>query len=227
MIVQHIPLQGNKRSYYIDYEDIYKLIHFMKKNLTVREKRVVDWIKGFQQTSGGYPTYREIQDAMGLCSINSVSQYVRQLARKGFLELIKNRGYRLAVDHRPPAFVSLSLMGSVQAGSPNSTQEAVETLALPQQWAPSSDKSFVLRVRGTSMEDAGIYEGDLLVVDGSKRAREGDIVVALVEGENTVKRFVQKNGKNYLKAESKHHSDIYPQGEWKIQGVVKNLIRQY
>jgi repressor LexA len=198
----------------------------MKKELTSRESKVIQWIKHYQQTHGGYPTYREIQGALGFNSINSVSQYIKQLAGKGYLELIKNKGYRLAAVERP-AFVSLSLLGSVQAGGPNSTQETSETVALPQQWVTSPQKSFLLKVRGNSMEDAGIHEGDMVVVDSSKKAQVGDIVVALVDGETTVKRLSQKNGKNYLKAESQNHADIHPDDTWEIQGIVKSLIRQY
>jgi len=198
----------------------------MKKELTSRESKVIQWIKKYQQDHGGYPTYREIQGALGLNSINSVSQYVKQLATKGYLELIKNKGYRLTAEERP-AFVSLSLMGTIQAGNTNTTQETPETHTIPQQWVSSPQKSFLLRVRGNSMEDAGIHEGDMVVVDASKKPQVGDVVVALVEGETTVKRLAQKNGKNYLKAESKHHSDIHPEDAWEIQGVVKSLIRQY
>ncbi|MGE3278867.1 MAG: LexA family protein, partial [Candidatus Altimarinota bacterium] len=136
----------------------------MKKELTSRESKVIQWIKEYQQENGGYPTYREIQGALGLNSINSVSQYIKQLAAKGYLELIKNKGYRLTAEERP-AFVNLSLMGSIQAGSTNMTQETPETHAIPQQWVPSPQKSFLLRVRGNSMEDAGIHEGDMVVVD--------------------------------------------------------------
>jgi repressor LexA len=198
----------------------------MKKELTSRESKVIQWIKHYQQENGGYPTYREIQGALGFNSINSVSQYIKQLAVKGYLELIKNKGYRLGAEERP-AFVNLSLMGSIQAGSTNITQENPETVVIPQQWVSSPQKSFLLRVRGNSMEDAGIHEGDMVVVDSSKKAQIGDVIVALVDGETTVKRLAQKNGKNYLQAESKQHSDIHPKGSWEIQGVVKSLIRQY
>lgn len=198
----------------------------MKKELTAREHKVVQWIKDYQRENGGYPTYREIQDALKLSSINSVSQYVKQLARKGFLELIKNKGYRLALQERP-SFLTLPLLGSIQAGSPNFTQESEETMTIPQQFIQSPQRSFVLRVRGNSMEDAGIFEGDMVVVDAAKKAKEQDVVVALIDGETTVKRLATKNGKQYLKAESQHHRDIHPQGSWEIQGVVTGLMRGY
>lgn len=198
----------------------------MKKDLTAREKKALQWIKSYQQETGGYPTYREIQNALKLSSINSVSQYVRQLARKGSLELIKNKGYRLS-EHQRPGMVILPMLGMVQAGSPNSTQETEETMALPQQFVPSSQRSFLLTVRGNSMSEAGIHEGDMVIVNADKKPEIGDVVVALVEGESTVKRLTKEKGKLYLKAESASHPDIYPEGVWEIQGVVNGLWRKY
>lgn len=199
----------------------------MKTVLTKREQGVLDWIKSFQQAQGGYPTYREIQTAFGFSSINSVAQYLKQLAKKGFVDQIKNRGYRLPAQHRP-RWVELPLLGAVQAGSPNQTQEEPETMILPQQFVPTSARrAFLLRVRGNSMSEAGIHEDDLVIVDQSSTPKVGDIVVALLEGENTVKRLAERKGKRYLLAESKEHPDIFPESEWEIQGVVRGLWRNF
>jgi|CXWL01.1.fsa_nt_gi repressor LexA len=198
----------------------------MSKHLTIREQRALDWIKSYQQQTGGYPTYREIQTALNLSSINSVSQYIRQLSRKGAVELIKNKGYRLP-EHQRPGMVVLPLLGMVQAGSPNSTQLIEESMALPQQFVSSTQRSFLLTVRGDSMSDVGIHEGDMVIVNADQKPEPGDVVVALVDGETTVKRLARQQGKLYLKAESKNHSDIYPDGSWQIQGVVSGLWRKY
>ena len=77
------------------------------------------------------------------------------------------------------------------------------------------------------MSDAGIHEGDLVIVNSGQKASNGDIVVALLDGETTVKRLAEKNGKKYLKAESSEHDDIIPEGLWEVQGVVTGLWRQY
>lgn len=198
----------------------------MKKELTPREKKVFNWIKDFQHDYGSYPTYREIQAALKFSSINSVSQYVKQLAAKGYLEMIKNRGYRLPAQERP-SMVNLPLLGTIQAGGPNTTQEVPETMSLPQQMVPSPQRSFLLRVRGNSMSNAGIHEDDIVIVDPTKKPSIGDVVVALVEDETTVKRLAQKNGKKYLKAESPDHEDIHPKEKWEIQGVVSGLWRTF
>jgi repressor LexA len=198
----------------------------MKKDLTAREKKVLEWIKSYQQDHGGYPTYREIQAALKFNSINSVSQYIKQLAKKGYVELIKNKGYRLAAQERSSS-INIPLLGSVQAGNTNVTQEEPETMSFPQEMVPSPQRSFLLRVRGNSMSDAGIHEDDLVIVDGGKEAQLGDVVVALIEGESTVKRLMEKKGKRYLQAESSDHDDIHPEGNWEIQGVVAGLWREF
>lgn len=198
----------------------------MKQSLTKKENKVFQWIKSSQQESGGYPTYRDIQKALKFHSINSITQYVKQLAKKGYLDLVKNKGYRLSADQLT-SMVSLPMLGSVQAGGPNFTQEEAETMTLPQQMVQSPQRSYVLKVRGDSMTDAGINDGDMVIVDSSKKAANGDIVVALLDGENTVKRLAEKGGKQYLKAESSEHPDIIPEGLWEIQGVVTGLTRSY
>lgn len=202
------------------------LLHMAKKPLTTRESKVLHFIEHFQQEHGQYPTYREIQTALKLLSINSVSQYVRQMSRKGYLERDKNRGFRL-MSYQPPSVVSLPLLGSIQAGHPNFTQEAEETIRLPQQLVSSPQRSFLLRVKGNSMEDAGIREGDLVIVDSAQKEKTGDVVVALLDEETTIKRLIQKDGTFYLKAESRNHQDIHPKNTWKIQGVVTGLWRKY
>jgi len=199
----------------------------MKKEMTKREKKVFDWIKDYQRDHGGYPTYREIQRALGFNSINSVSQYIRQLSDKGYLELIKNRGYRLPQQERP-ALVDLPLMGAVQAGLPNDSQEAgTDTMSIPGAMVPSPQRSFLLKVRGNSMSEAGIHEDDIVIVDGARKANVGDVVVALVGDQTTVKRLSKLKNRLYLKAESAEHEDIYPNEEWEIQGVVTGLWREY
>src|SRR3990172_3810900 len=141
----------------------------MKKELSKKEGKVFQWIKAFQQDSGGYPTYRDIQAALKFSSINSVTQYIKQLAKKGYLELIKNRGYRFSAGERP-SMVSLPMMGAIQAGGPNTTQETADTMTLPQSFVASPQRSFLLKVRGNSMSDAGIHEDDMVIVDSSKKA---------------------------------------------------------
>lgn len=197
-----------------------------KKGLTRGEMKTLEFIRSYHDRYGGYPTYREIQVGRRLKSINSITQYLRQLAKKGFIDPLKRRGFRLA-DQLRDSLVRVPLLGTVPAGSPTGTQELEEQTAVPQGLVRSGSSAFALRVRGGSMEEAGIHEGDMVLVDKKRKPQVGDIVVALIDGENTVKRFSAEKGRYYLKAESRHHRSIHPMGEWTIQGVVTGLMRQY
>ncbi|MFA5820968.1 MAG: transcriptional repressor LexA, partial [Candidatus Gracilibacteria bacterium] len=124
--------------------------------------------------------------------------------------------------------VSLPILGAIPAGGPVLTEEYVEGwMSVDKGVAKKADGYFLLRVRGNSMIDAGIFDGDLVVVNNKKEARDGDIVVALVDSENTLKRLLKKDGKAYLKAENSAYKDIHPASELMTQGVVTTLIRQY
>lgn len=197
--------------------------------LTKKEQFVLDYIRTFQKAYGTYPTYREIMTAAGASSVNSVSQYLKQLETKGEIEMIKNKGYRLTrrdEEMTDGGYFAFPLLGSVPAGGPSSTQELEDTMKLPASFVRKATHTFILQVRGESMRDAGILPGDFVFVE-RREAKVNDIVVALLDGENTVKRLVSQNGKRYLKAENPDYSDIHPQSEWEIQGVVVGLWRKY
>jgi repressor LexA len=200
---------------------------FTNSPLTKKESFVLDYIRTYQKEFGTYPTYREIMSAIGVNSVNSVCQYLKQLEDKGLVEIIKNKGYRLShIEEEDPGMCFLPLLGAVQAGVPNTTQEAEETISMPEVFIAKPNRTFILRVQGESMKDAGLNDGDNVIVE-RREAKVGEIVVALLNGENTVKRLVDHKGSLYLKAENPDHADIYPENEWAIQGVVVGLWRKY
>lgn len=201
---------------------------FDNNSLTKKENFVLDYIKTYQKEFGTYPTYREIMQAIGVTSVNSVCQYLKQLEDKGEIEIIKNKGYRLTrrEEAGEPGMRLFPLLGAVQAGVPNSTQEAEDTIKMPEAFIAKPDKTFILRVQGESMKDAGFNEGDYVIVE-RREAKVGEIVVALLNGENTVKRLIDNKGVLCLKAENPDFPDIYPESEWSIQGVVVGLWRTY
>lgn len=124
--------------------------------------------------------------------------------------------------------VKLPILGFIPAGGPVITEEYVNGyMTVGEELAKNGGDFFLLTVTGNSMIDAGIFEGDLVIVNSKKQPRDGDIVVALVDNANTLKRFVKKDGKVYLKAENKNYNNIYPENELVVQGVVTALIRQY
>ena len=126
------------------------------------------------------------------------------------------------------AVISVPLVGTIPAGGPVAAEENVlETYEIGKGLMPSSSGAFLLRVTGNSMIDAGIYESDMVMVAPNQPVRSGDVVVALVDGESTVKTYIKEGAKVYLQAENPEYENIYPTGELQIQGVVTGLIRNY
>ena len=162
-------------------------------NLTARQRQIVDLIRRHLDETGYPPTRAEIARALGFRSANAAEEHLKALARKGVIELVRgaSRGIRLIEPVRP---VGLPVVGRVAAGSPILAEEHVEDRYAidPGLFHPRAD--YLLRVRGMSMRDAGILEGDLLVVHRTRHAENGQIVVARLGDEVTVKRF-QRHGR--------------------------------
>jgi len=155
--------------------------------LTRRQQQVLDFLKGFMEDNGFPPTRAEMARALGFRSPNAAEDHLRALARKGAIELLggASRGIRLVV----PVAAGLPVVGRVAAGRPVLAQEHIEDhFQLDGRiFRPRPD--YLLRVQGMSMRDAGIRDGDLLVVHRTAEAVSGGIVVARLDDEVTVKRF--------------------------------------
>jgi repressor LexA len=175
--------------------------------LTARQQQVLDLIKSFIQRSGAPPTRAEIAAELGFKSPNAAEEHLHTLARKGAIELISgtSRGIRLLAPTKAPraghmgrqlalplsdfAQLSLPLVGRVAAGSPILAQEHIDQSFVVQADLFSARPDYLLRVRGMSMRDAGIWDGDLLAVQKTQDVRNGQIVVARLDNEVTVKRL--------------------------------------
>lgn len=203
------------------------------KALTQKQKNVLKLIAQKVKEVGYPPTLQELADALGVRSKNAVLKHLTALEKKGYIGKREGgaaRGIRILeslgfLDN--PGENSVPLVGTVAAGSPLLAEENVERyLTVPRYLLPSRGDYFALRVQGDSMIDAGIYEDDLVIVRATKRAHNGDIVVALIGNETTVKRFVAQDNQKYLKPENPKYPDIRPQEEWSVQGKVVALIRE-
>ncbi|MEE8212105.1 MAG: transcriptional repressor LexA [Acidiferrobacterales bacterium] len=155
-------------------------------SLTPRQTEILQMIRAFLAERGYPPTRHEIAQALGFRSVNAAVDHLKALARKGAIELLPgaSRGIRLLSDHD-----GLPVIGRVAAGSPILAEEHIETRYRldPALFKPRAD--YLLRVRGLSMRDAGILDGDLLAVHRTTEVRNGQIVVARIDDEVTVKRF--------------------------------------
>lgn len=177
--------------------------------LTARQREILDWIRHHLEATGMPPTRAEIAAGLGFRTASSAEDHLRALARKGVLELLPgtSRGLRLKEMAELPG-VGLPLVGRVAAGSPILATEHIEAHVRidPGLFSPRAD--YLLRVHGLSMKDAGILDGDLLAVHKTSEARSGQIVVARLGEEVTVKRVKRHSGHVQLVAENPDFAPI-------------------
>jgi len=203
----------------------------MSKLLTQRQKEILEIIAEHIKEKSYAPTYQELADILNIKSKYAILKHIDSLVAKGYLEKDSSaRALRIIHPDYLPADNSnydVPLIGRVAAGYPILAQENVERyISIPRAMIKSEGRYFALKVQGDSMVNAGILESDLVIVRSSSQAYSKDIIVALVEDEVTVKRLMKENGVTYLKAENEAYPDIYPAGDWSIQGKVVGLIRE-
>ena len=178
----------------------------MREELTSRQRKILEVIREAVNGRGYPPSIREIGEAVGLTSTSSVPSQLAALERKGFIrrDPTKPRAIELLVDRAKKAVSpgGLPLVGQVAAGQPVLAEENIEEYVEVPPIAGGDDGEFVLRVNGDSMKDAGILEGDFVVVRPQPTAADGEIVVALVGDEATVKRFFKERDHVRLQPEN-------------------------
>ncbi|MFG6137199.1 transcriptional repressor LexA [Halomonas sp. B23F22_10] len=212
----------------------------MTRPLTSRQQNVYDFIVKTMNELGYPPTRAEISRALGFKSPNAAEEHLRALERKGVIRVIRgtSRGIRLpaqeaeasegAANDEPSQSQGLPIIGEVAAGSPILAAEHIDRYCpLPAEYfTPRAD--YLLRVRGLSMKDVGIMEGDLLAVHRTERIRDGQIVVARLEDEVTVKRFHRQGHKVRLDAENADFDPIevdLRHDAFEIEGIGVGVIR--
>jgi repressor LexA len=202
----------------------------LAERLTLRQRQVLEWIRHFVEANSMPPTRAEIAEGLGFSTPSSAEDHLQALARKGALEIVPgaSRGLRLKDFPGVPVQGTLPLVGRVAAGSPILAVENVDAYYRvdPGLFAPRAD--YLLRVRGTSMRDAGILDGDLLAVHKTRDARAGQIVVARVEDEVTVKRFRRRGREVILEPENPEFEPIVVDprtSAFAIEGIAVGLVR--
>ena len=197
--------------------------------LTDRQKNVLDFIQSEQREKGITPSTREIQNHFGFASQTSVMQYINVLARKGFLDRHARKARALITPIQKVRITDIPIYGQIPAGMATLTEQTIEghvALDTGSVNASKNGRTFALRVRGDSMIDAHIVDGDIVILEDRKDVQSGDIVAALIDGETTLKRYVMEHGRPYLKAENSLYPDLTPARELTIQGVMISLIRK-
>ena len=214
--------------------------------LTARQQQILELIQSAIANTGSPPTRAEIAAELGFKSANAAEEHLQALARKGAIELVSgtSRGIRLKSFNRTQQSTSfteqwsekmsefqqsllLPLIGRVAAGSPILAQEHVDQSYVIQSSLFDRKADYLLRVRGMSMRDAGIMDGDLLAVQSTREAKNGQIVVARLGDDVTVKRFERKSDRIELHAENPDFKTIIVQNDepFEIEGLAVGLIR--
>ena len=201
------------------------------KPLTARQQEVYDFLKHHLETTGMPPTRAEISKELGFRSPNAAEEHLKALAKKGVIEIVSgtSRGIRLLLEDNGQEEPGLPLIGRLAAGEPILAEQHIEGTyhVDPAMFKPQAD--FLLKVYGQSMKDIGILDGDLLAVHSTKDVRNGQVVVARIEDEVTVKRLERKGSTVYLHAENEEFApivvDLTQPTQFEIEGIAVGIIR--
>jgi repressor LexA len=200
--------------------------------LTKRQKEILDYVETFIDDRGYAPSFEEIADAFGYSSLATVHEHLSNLERKGYIRKSYNESRSIELvgrDNGTPV-VELPLLGAVAAGLPIEAVQETETLAVPPDMISRRRDNYVLRVEGNSMIEEQIRDGDYIVVQAQDTAEDGQMVVALVEGESaTVKKlYRERGGRIRLQpANPTMEPIVVDAADVRVQGVVVGVIRKY
>ncbi len=200
--------------------------------LTRRQKQILDYLESYIGEQGYAPSFEEIASYFSFSSLATVHEHLSNLERKGYIRRAHNESRAIELIPRPgqTGAMELPLLGQVAAGVPIEAVTTPESISVPNDLIPRRGSSYVLRVRGESMIDEHITDGDYVVVHSRESAQNGEMVIALVEGTSaTVKRFYREPGgwirlqpaNDSMPPLRAHEDDIL------IQGVVVGVIRRY
>jgi repressor LexA len=199
--------------------------------LTKRQKQMVDYLENYIDEHGYAPTLAEVGEYFGLSSLATVHKHLRNLETKGFIRRTHNHSRALEIAGKMNGSMAargLPLLGQVAAGSPIDAIEGNDTISVPEQFV-RRENTFCLRVKGESMVEEGIRDGDYIIVEGRDAANQGETVVALIGDEATVKKYYRENdGRIRLQPANPSMEPIYvPEEGLQIRGVVVGLMRHY
>lgn len=199
--------------------------------LTRRQRQVLDVLEDFIDKNGYSPSLEEIGRSLGLSSVATVHKHVTHLVEKGYVRRVwnQNRSIELTRESDRAGALHVPLMGTIAAGQPLEAVPTAETIAVPSDMVAGRGRTFVLKIRGDSMIDEHIRDGDYVVIEERKVASEGETVVALVDGhEATLKRFFRDGPRVRLEPANPAMKPLLFDAERvRIQGAVVGLIRKY
>jgi repressor LexA len=197
--------------------------------LTERQQEILDFLQDELNRSGIMPSTREIQQHFRFASQTAAVNHLKALERKGAVQRMAGKARAVSLHsmlNREPV-IDIPLYGQIAAGMPETIEQAPEgklSIDATSLGVRPGVRSFALRVRGDSMIDAHIVNGDTAILE-AREPRNGDIVAALIDGETTLKRYLVQHGKAFLRAENERYPDLIPAQELVVQGVLIGLLR--
>jgi len=209
----------------------------MKNELTERQENIYQFIKDFIDFNSYPPTYREIGTHFNIASTFGVKRHIDALIKKGFLNIGENSSRTISITENSLSSkiinadtIEIPIIGRVAAGQPILAEENIEgTINIQASLINSKANCFALKVKGDSMINAGIFEGDVVIINPQKDANNGEIIVAMIENEATLKRFERKNGNISLIPENDNYSpiNVHNLDNFSIIGKALGVFRWY
>src|SRR3989338_8190270 len=197
--------------------------------LTKRQKQILDYIQSYARKRGYSPSLEDTKKHFRLSSVATVHQHIEALRHKGYLKKQANQPRRIEIYQRKPKenLVQIPLLGTIAAGEPIEAIEDPETITVAKKQLSSSGRHFALRVKGDSMIDEGIFDGDTVIIREQSTAENGETVVAIIDqNEATLKKLYREKNRLRLQPANQILSPLYP-AEVEIRGKVINIIRNY
>ena len=201
-------------------------------SLTKRQREILTYLANYSEDHGYAPSFEEIATQFNYNSLATVHEHLTNLERKGYIKRAYNesRGIELMPSEVLPRAMSLPLLGTVAAGLPIEAVQVPETIGVPEDLVRRSGNHYVLRVRGNSMIDEQIRDGDFVIVNEKRSADNGEMVIALIDGTSaTVKKFYrERDGRIRLQPANETMNPIYVhEDEISIQGIVVGVLRRF
>ena len=198
--------------------------------LTVRQKRIYDFLAGTIQDNGYAPSIPEIGKRFKIASTRGVFDHLKALERKGYIKRIGKRAIEILNVNGRSAFpdaTEIPILGRIRAGAPILAEENIEGFLPVANEIAGGKEAFALKVKGDSMIEDGIFDGDYVIIRRQETAQDGDIVCALIENEATLKRFHRQGSVVILKPANKNYEPItVSKGEFRVLGKATGVIRK-
>src|SRR3989338_173431 len=194
--------------------------------LTKRQKEVLDFVKNYSQKKGYSPSFEEIRKRLKLASVSTVHFHISKLKEGGYLGKIENKARAISITNEQ-SLVRIPLLGSIAAGEPIEAIQEYETISIPKNLLAKSGEHFALRVKGDSMIQEGIFDGDNVIIRKQNNAEDGDTIVALInQNEVTLKKIYKVNGGFKLQP-SNPSMQAFVVKQIIVQGKVVSVMRSY